>query len=122
MDKFAPANMLLRSLSKHDLTQLQSHLELVDLRLDETLYEMEDSINWVYLPEVGLLSLITVLDSGAALETSIVGREGGVGFIEALGKCAKPSTCNPSCFRPKAARQLLATGCTPSRNASTVGC
>ncbi|HEY9212142.1 MAG TPA: Crp/Fnr family transcriptional regulator [Ancylobacter sp.] len=35
--------------------------------------------------EVGLLSLITVMASGAALETSIVGREGGVGFIEALG-------------------------------------
>ena len=85
MDNFAPANMLLRSLSKPDLNQLQSHLELVDLRLGDTLYEMEDSINWVYLPEVGLLSLITVLESGAALETSIVGREGGVGFVEALG-------------------------------------
>jgi CRP-like cAMP-binding protein len=32
-----------------------------------------------------LLSLITVMVSGVALETSIVGREGGVGFIEALG-------------------------------------
>jgi len=34
---------------------------------------------------VGLLSIITVMISGAAIETSIVGREGGVGFIEALG-------------------------------------
>jgi CRP-like cAMP-binding protein len=85
MNNFAPENMLLRSLSKPDLIQLQSHLELVELRLGETLYEMEDSISWVYLPEVGLLSLITVMESGAALETSIVGREGGVGFVEALG-------------------------------------
>ena len=85
MDDFAPTNMLLRSLSKGDLDLLRPKLELVDLRLSETLYEMEDPIDWVYLPEVGLLSLITVMESGAALETSIVGREGGVGFVEALG-------------------------------------
>ena len=46
---------------------------------------MEDSVEWVYLPEHGLLSLIMVMASGAGIETSIVGREGGVGFIEALG-------------------------------------
>ena len=85
MDLITPANMLLRSLSKADLDLLHPHLELVDLGLAKTLYEMEDRIDWVYLPEVGLLSLITVMGSGAALETSIVGREGGVGFVEALG-------------------------------------
>lgn len=85
MDPFVPANMLLRSISNNDLSLLRSQLELVDLQLGETLYEMEDRIDWVYLPEVGLLSLITVMESGAALETSIVGREGGVGFVEALG-------------------------------------
>lgn len=81
----APANVLLRSLSNADLSLLQKDIEPFDLRLGDTLYEMEDAIDWVYLPEVGLLSLITVMESGAALETSIVGREGGVGFIEALG-------------------------------------
>lgn len=85
MDTFGPANMLLRSLSKADLGLFQLELELVDLRHGETLYEMEDPVEWVYLPEVGLLSLIIIMKSGAALETSIVGREGAVGFVEALG-------------------------------------
>jgi CRP-like cAMP-binding protein len=85
MTEFSPDNALLRSLSKTDLSRLRPHLELVDLTVGQVLYEMEDPINWVYLPEVGLLSLITVMVSGAALETSIVGREGGVGFVEALG-------------------------------------
>ena len=85
MTQFSPGNALLRSLSKKDLEELRPHLELVDLTVGQVLYEMEDPINWVYLPEVGLLSLITVMVSGAALETSIVGREGGVGFVEALG-------------------------------------
>ena len=85
MAQFSPDNALLRSLSKKDLEALRPHLELVDLKVSQVLYEMEDPIDWIYLPEVGLLSLITVMVSGAALETSIVGREGGVGFVEALG-------------------------------------
>lgn len=85
MARFAPDNALLRSLSAADLAELEPHLKSFDLKTGETLYEMEDPVEWVYLPEVGLLSLITVMVSGAALETSIVGREGGVGFIEALG-------------------------------------
>ena len=85
MAELAPCNALLRSLSAEDLQRLAPQLELVPLRTGKVLYEMEDSVEWVYLPELGLLSLITVMASGAALETSIVGREGGVGFIEALG-------------------------------------
>ena len=85
MPEIAPDNALLRSLSRTDLEKLEPHLQLVDLKTGTTLYEMEDPVEWVYLPEVGLLSLITVMVSGAAIETSIVGREGGVGFIEALG-------------------------------------
>jgi CRP-like cAMP-binding protein len=85
MKKLPPENALLRSLTKKDLDELSPHLELIDLNIGETLYEMEDPINWVYFPEVGLLSLITIMVSGAALETSIVGREGAVGFLETLG-------------------------------------
>jgi CRP-like cAMP-binding protein len=85
MADFEPDNALLRSLSKADLEELEPHLKLVDLKTGTTLYEMEDPVEWVYLPEVGLLSLITVMASGTAIETSIVGREGAVGFIEALG-------------------------------------
>lgn len=87
MATLAPDNALLRSLSKADLDGLEPHLQLIDLKSGTTLYEMEDRVDWVYLPEVGLLSLITIMVSGTALETSIVGREGGVGFIEALGSC-----------------------------------
>ena len=78
-------NALLRSLSADDMNRLWPHLQLFTLRTGAVLYEMEDPIDWVYLPELGLLSVITVMASGAAIETSIVGREGGVGFIEALG-------------------------------------
>jgi hypothetical protein len=85
MTEVAPDNALLRSLSSADLETLRPHLHRFELKTGGTLYEMEDPVDWVYLPEVGLLSLIIVMVSGATIETSIVGREGGVGFIEALG-------------------------------------
>src|ERR1700678_3179234 len=85
MAEVTPVNALLRSLSTADLEKLEPHLQLVELKTGATLYEMEDPVEWVYLPEEGLLSLIIVMVSGVAIETSIVGREGGVGFIEALG-------------------------------------
>ena len=81
----APGNALLRSLSPEDLASVRPHLEQVELVVGERLYEMGDSVDWVVFPEVGLLSLITSLGSGAEVETSVVGREGGVGFVEALG-------------------------------------
>ena len=78
-------NALLRSLLPEDLKRLLLRGGFVDLRLGQVLYEMEDPVTWVYFPEVGLLSIITVMISGEAIETSIVGSEGGVGFIEAIG-------------------------------------
>ena len=86
MDAFPrPGNSLLRSLSTADFEHLTPHLERFELTFGSTLYEMEDPVDWVYFPETGLVSIISILVSGAAIETSILGREGGVGFIEALG-------------------------------------
>jgi CRP-like cAMP-binding protein len=85
MIDIAPHNEMLRSLAPEDLATLRPHLEMVTLRLAGVIYEMDDPARWVYFPEAGLLSLITVMISGDAIETSIVGREGAVGFIEALG-------------------------------------
>jgi CRP-like cAMP-binding protein len=85
MADIAPQNELLRSLASEDLATLSPYMDLVALRSSDVLYEMGAPATWVYFPETGLLSLITVMISGDALETSIVGREGAVGFIEALG-------------------------------------
>jgi CRP-like cAMP-binding protein len=85
MADIGPQNGLLRSLAPQDLAILGPHLQRVPLRLGAVLYEMDAPARWVYFPEAGLLSLITVMVSGDAIETSVVGREGAVGFIEALG-------------------------------------
>lgn len=85
LDRQRGGNKLLLSLSAVEWGRIQPHLGSVELKLGATLYEMGDQINWVVFPEQGLLSLISLMVSGRELETSVVGREGGVGFVEALG-------------------------------------
>ncbi len=78
-------NLLLRSLSADDYHELQKHLRPVGYRSGHVLYEPEDAVEWVYFPESGLVSLISVMLSGDQVESAVVGREGGVGFVEAAG-------------------------------------
>jgi CRP-like cAMP-binding protein len=79
------ANELLGSLSADDYHQLQRHLRPVGLRSGQVLYEPGDTVEWVYFPESGLVSLISVMLSGDTAESAVVGREGGIGFREAAG-------------------------------------
>jgi CRP-like cAMP-binding protein len=79
------ANSLLRSLSPDDYHALQRHLRPVGFRSGHVLYEPEDQVDWVYFPESGLVSLISVMISGDQAESAVVGREGGIGFLEAAG-------------------------------------
>lgn len=58
---------------------------LVDLPTGLVLYEAETIVDKVWFPETGLISIISCMLSGSMVETSIVGREGGIGFIEAAG-------------------------------------
>jgi CRP-like cAMP-binding protein len=78
-------NALLRSLSPDDYHLLQTHLRPVGYRSGHVLYEPEDQVDWVYFPESGLVSLISVMLSGDQVEAAVVGREGGIGFLEAAG-------------------------------------
>lgn len=79
------ANALLRSLSPDDYHQLQRSLGPIGYRSGHVLYQPEDRVEWVYFPESGLVSLISVMLSGDQVESAVVGREGGIGFLEAAG-------------------------------------
>jgi CRP-like cAMP-binding protein len=79
------ANALLRSLSSDDYHHLQTFLRPIGFGSGHVLYEPEDAVEWVYFPESGLVSLISVMLSGDQVESAVVGREGAVGFVEAAG-------------------------------------
>ena len=78
-------NSLLASLSPDDYHELRKHLRPVGYRSGHVLYQPGDLVDWVYFPESGLISLISVMLSGDQIETAVVGREGGVGYLEAAG-------------------------------------
>lgn len=82
---FGINNRLLRTFDVDDLRRLIPQARLVDLNRGEVLYEAEAEVKTVWFPETGLISIMSVMLSGAMVETSVVGCEGGLGFIEAAG-------------------------------------
>jgi CRP-like cAMP-binding protein len=51
------------------------------------LFEAGQQVQGVYFPISGMVSLVTVLSDGSAVEVAVVGREGVVGTVIFLGDC-----------------------------------
>ena len=78
-------NELLAALPRGDYARLLPHLELVRLPRDASLYKSGDSIEHVYFPEDALISLVTHMRDGGAVEVGLIGRDGMVGIPVLLG-------------------------------------
>ena len=59
--------------------------EIVDLKLKDVLHEPDDDARYVYFPLSGVISLLTVLEDGSAVEIATVGSEGMADFAAYLG-------------------------------------
>ena len=79
------SNHLLAALSPSIRDLLFPHLELVELKLWEVVYEAGDSMRHVYFPIDAIISLLYVMESGASAEISVVGNEGLVGVAVFMG-------------------------------------
>ncbi len=84
-------NRLLASLPPEDSALLSAQLSPVDLEKGRLLYEPGDPIETVYFPHDCVISLMTLMDSGAAIESVTIGREGAFGLMTALGPRASLS-------------------------------
>lgn len=78
-------NQLLAGLPRQDRLRLVSMSDSVELVRGEVLCEAGDALRHVHFPRHGCLSLVAVIDDGAALEVGMVGREGMLGAQLALG-------------------------------------
>ena len=83
-------NRILSSLPHEEFARLIPHLEEVKLEKDETIYITGDHIKYVYFPEGGLLSLVSITETGSLLEVAMIGNEGGVGLPVILRSPATP--------------------------------
>jgi CRP-like cAMP-binding protein len=77
-------NQLLGALEPASRQRIDQHLEPVVFKLGATVVEAGGILRHVYFPEGSVLSLLTVLESGAAIETSNIGREGAFGLFAAM--------------------------------------
>ena len=76
-------NKLLASLAPEDLEALSPNLTPVTLEKGALLYEPGDDIDLIYFPHNAVVSLMTLMQSGEAIESATIGREGAVGFAAA---------------------------------------
>ncbi|HEY0543908.1 MAG TPA: Crp/Fnr family transcriptional regulator [Pyrinomonadaceae bacterium] len=78
-------NLFLSSLTEAAAQILQPHLKLTRLDADETVYNQDDPILEVYFPLDCVLSTVVIMNDGATMEVSMLGREGIAGISAALG-------------------------------------
>lgn len=77
-------NRLLAALTSEDLALLAPHLTQVDLEKGRLLYDPGDPITTIYFPHDGVVSLMTLMESGEAIESATIGREGALGLMAAV--------------------------------------
>lgn len=85
-DRFPlPQNQLLAALPQKEFERLWPNLEIVSLTFQQILYEANQPIEYVYFPNNGIISLVTITEDGGTVEAATVGNEGMVGICVLLG-------------------------------------
>lgn len=84
--KFEPVeNDLLAALPKDELESIFSLLRLVDLEMDEVLWEMEERRKYIYFPTTAMICLLYETEDGVSVEVGMTGRKGMVGVVTFVG-------------------------------------
>jgi hypothetical protein len=76
----ACGNRLLAAFESESRAWVDHHLERAEFKLGDVVCEAGGLLNHAYFPDGAVLSLLTVLENGTAIETANIGREGrGIG-------------------------------------------
>ena len=86
-----PRNRLLAWLPKEEYDRLAPLLEPVPLHLKQVIHTTRDPIHYVYFPNSGLVSAMTVMEDGRSIEVATVGNEGMVGLTAFVGDRNSPT-------------------------------
>jgi len=85
------SNHLINALPRQEYERLEPHLESVELKLGEVLYESGDQMRHAYFPTTSIISLLYVLENGSSAEIAVVGNEGILGIALFMGGHTTPS-------------------------------
>jgi CRP-like cAMP-binding protein len=86
MQRPVPAlqNSLLEALPPADLARFATHIVQVELDRGRLLYDPGDQIDHIYFPHDGVISLMTLMENGQAIESTTIGPEGALGLMAAV--------------------------------------
>jgi len=88
------SNRFLAALPPHDFALLAPHLRTVTFERGTILHDAADEIERVYFPHTGMVSLVAVMQSGAAVETAFLGTIGMDWTYAGVGPVADDSSQN----------------------------
>jgi CRP-like cAMP-binding protein len=77
--------LLLAALPAADLALLTPYLKPIVLTQGIVLQEQGETIDEVYFPDDGIVSLLAVMQQGNAIELATIGYEGAIGSLSGLG-------------------------------------
>ena len=78
------SNRLLGALEPASRERIGPHLQPVEFKLGAVVCEAGGQLKHAYFPQSSVLSLLTVLENGSAIETANIGREGAFGLFAAM--------------------------------------
>jgi CRP-like cAMP-binding protein len=81
-------NGILAPLRDDDLRTIAADLQEAPFGIGDIVYEQDAPLERVFFPTTAVLSVLKLMQSGAAVETAAVGREGVVGFEALFGAAA----------------------------------
>ncbi len=80
-----PRNRLLLALSSRDLKRLMPKLEHIRCQREQILMDADSSLDHVYFPDSGAISVVAVYTDGSVIEMATIGREGCTGMQAFFG-------------------------------------
>ena len=78
-------NHFLETLPAEAFALIKAKLELVALKRDQRIVEVDKPVTHALLPVTSIISVISVMKNGDLVESRTIGREGGFGLLHALG-------------------------------------
>ena len=60
-------------------------LEHIECRREQVLIDADSSLDHVFFPDSGVISVVAVYPDGSIIEMATIGREGGTGFQAIFG-------------------------------------
>ena len=86
----AIGNKILSTLPKEEFERIQPHLKTCFFKLGQIIYNEGDSINNVYFPKYGMISLLSMTQDGHTVEIGYTSEEGMLGLPIILGRNEMP--------------------------------